>query len=94
MSVRPEVRDAQRLLANLAAAHDHAAARYSLAVARRAEMLGEQDHLVSAAQAALERSVADMAHLVSVELAARLFDLDLAEVRRMAKAYPPTVQCP
>ena len=90
MPVRPEVRDAQRLLAALAAAHGHAAERLAQAVARRTEALAEQDRLVGEAQETLERSVATMAHLVSVERVAQLFDLELAEVRRVAKAHPST----
>ena len=90
MPVRPEVRDAQRLLASSAAAHDHAAGRLAQALARRSETLAEQDRLVREAQEALGRSVADMARLVSAELAAELAGLEAAEVRRLAKAHPPT----
>ena len=88
MPVRPEVREAQRLLAALDAAHAHAVGRLAQAVERRAEVLAEQDRLVASAQEALEQAVADMANHVSVELAAQLFDLDPAEVRRLAKARP------
>lgn len=90
MPVRSEVRHAQRLLASLASAHDHAADRLAQAPARRTEALAEQDRLVGEAREALERSAADMAHLVSAELAAQLLDLELAEVRRLAKAHPST----
>ena len=53
-----------------------------------AEVLADQDRLVAAAQEALEKAVADMANLVSAELAAQLCGLELAEVRRLAKAHP------
>ena len=88
MPVRPEVREAQRLLAALDAAHAHAVGRLAQAVQRRAEVLAEQHGLVASAQEALDQAVADMANQVSVELAARLLDLDPAEVRRLAKAHP------
>jgi hypothetical protein len=57
-------------------------------VGRRAEVIADQDHLVSVAQAALERAVADMALQLSAELAAQLLGLRPVEVRRLAKAYP------
>ena len=88
MPVRPEVREAQRLLAALDAAHAHAVERLAQAVERRSEVLGEQDRFVASAQEALEQAVADMANQVSAELAAQLFELDLPEVRRLAKARP------
>ena len=88
MPVRPEVREAQRLLAALDAAHAHALWRLAQAVERRAEVLAEQDRLVATAQEALEQAVADMANQVSVELASQLFELGPAEVRRLAKARP------
>ena len=88
MPVRPEVREAQRLLAALDTAHAHAVGRLAQAVERRAEVLAEQDRLVATAREALEWAVADMANQVSVELAAQLFDLGPAEVRRLAKARP------
>ena len=88
MPVRPEVRDAQRLLAALDNAHAHAVGRLAQAVERRAEVLAEQDRLVATAQEALEQAVADMANQGSVELASQLFDLGPAEVRRLAKAHP------
>ena len=52
MPVRPEVREAQRLLAALDAAHAHALGRLAQAVERRAEVLAEQDRLVASAQEA------------------------------------------
>jgi phage shock protein A len=88
LPVRPEVREAQRLLAALDTAHAHAVGHLAQAVERRAEVLAEQDRLVATAKEALEQAVADMANQVSVELAAQLFDLGPAEVRRLAKAHP------
>jgi hypothetical protein len=62
MPVRPEVRQAQRTIAALDTAHRQAATRVEEALARRAEAVADQDHLVSVTQGALERAVADMAH--------------------------------
>jgi hypothetical protein len=67
------------------------AARLEEALARRAEVIADQDHLVSVARGALERAVADMAHQLSAELAAQLLGLGPGEVRRLAKAYPSVV---
>jgi hypothetical protein len=89
MSIRPQVRQAQRAIAALDAAHRQAAARLEEALARRAEVIADQDHLVSVAQAASGRAVADMAPQLSAELGAQLLGLEPAEVRRLAKAYPP-----
>jgi hypothetical protein len=88
MPVRPGVREAQRTIAALDAAHAHAAGRLDQALARRAEVLAEQDRLVALARAAVGQAVADMANQVSAELAAQLLGLGLAEVRRLAKAHP------
>ncbi len=59
------------------------------ALARRAETVAEQDQLVAMAQDALDRAVAAMANQVSAEFAAQLLGVELAEVRRLAKLYPP-----
>jgi phage shock protein A len=88
LPVRPEVREAQGLLAALDTAHAHAVGRLAQAVERRAEVLAEQDRLVASAQEAVDQAVADMANQVSVELASQLFDLGPTEVRRLAKARP------
>ena len=88
MPVRPEVREAQRTIAVLDAAHRHAVDRLDQVLVRRAEVLAEQDRLVATAQGVVEQAVADMANQVSVELAAQLLCLEPAEVRRLSKAYP------
>jgi len=88
MPVRPEVREAQRTIAALDAAHRHAANRLEDALARRAEVVAEQGQLVAMARADLDRAVAAMANQVSAELAAQLLGLELADVRRLAKLYP------
>jgi hypothetical protein len=86
MPLRPEVRDAQRTLATLDGAHRRAVARLNQVVARRAELITEQDRHVAAAQAKVDKAVVAMASEVSVELTAHLLDLDVADVRRLVKA--------
>jgi hypothetical protein len=85
MPLRPEVRNAQRSLATLDAAHRRAVARLSQVSARRAELIAEQDRRVAAAQAEVDQAVVAMASGVSVELTAYLLDLDVADVRRLVK---------
>jgi len=86
MSLRPEVRDAQRTLASLDAAHGRAVTRLEQALARRAEVLADQDRKVAAAQAAVDHAVVALAAEVSAERAANLLDRDVTEVRRLLKA--------
>lgn len=86
MPVRPEVRDTQRVLAALDAAHARAAAALDAALARRNEVVAEHDRHVAAARAALDAAVADMAEQISVELTAQLLGLDPAMVRRCLKS--------
>jgi hypothetical protein len=61
MSVRLSVRDAQRSLAALDAAHARAVARLDRVLTRRAQVQTEHEQLVSAAQAEVDRTVAEMA---------------------------------
>jgi hypothetical protein len=86
MPFRPEVRDAQRTLATLDAVHLRAASRLNQVLARRAELIAQQDDHVATAQSELDKAVVAMASEVSVELAAHLLDLDVADVRRLVKA--------
>ena len=89
MAVRDEVRDAQRALATLDAAHRRSVARLDQALARRGEVLAEQHRQVTAARAGVEAAIADMARQLSADLAAAVLALDVAEVRRLAKSCPP-----
>ncbi len=59
------------------------------ATAHRAEVVAEQDRQVVAAQAAVDRAVAEMANSISAELTARLLGLSVNEVRRLAKRLAP-----
>lgn len=89
MPVRDEVRDAQRSLARLDAAHARAVARLDQALTRRGEVLAEADRLVDAARQGVERAVVDMAGDLGPEVTARLVGRDLAEVRRLARSARP-----
>ena len=88
MAVRDEVRDAQRALATLDAAHRRAVARLDQALARRTDVLAEADRQVAAAQGAVEAAIADMARQVSADLTAAVLGLGVTEVRRLAKSCP------
>lgn len=88
MAVRDEVRDAQRALATLDAAHRRSVARLDQALARRGEVLAEQDRQVTAARAGVEAAIADITRQLSADLAAAVLALDVAEVRRLAKSCP------
>jgi hypothetical protein len=88
MAVRDEVRDAQRALATLDAAHRRAVARLDQALARRGEVLAEADRRVAAARGGVEAAIADMARQVSADLTAVVLGLDVTEVRRLAKSCP------
>lgn len=89
MAVRDEVREAQRALATLDAAHRRTVARLDQALARRGEVLAEADRQVAVARAGAEAAIADMARQVGVDLAAAVLGVDVAEVRRLAKSCPP-----
>jgi len=89
MTVRDEVRDAQRALAALDAAHGRAVARLDQALTRRKEVLVEADRQVAAAKGAVEAAIADMARQVSAELTAAVLGLEVGEVRRVVKSCPP-----
>ena len=89
MAVRDEVRDAQRALATLDAAHRRAVARLDQALARRGEVLAEQDRQVAVARAAVDAAIADMARQVSADLTATVLAVDVTEVRRLVKGCPP-----
>ena len=89
MPVRDEVRNAQRALAALDAAHSRALARLDQALARRGEVMAEQDRQVAAAQTGVDAAIAEMARQLSADLAATVLGLDVAEVRRVIKSFPP-----
>ena len=89
MSVRENVREAQRNLALLDTAYARAVAKLNRVSARRAEALAEQDRLVAIAKEDVERAVCAMVDAVGTQLTASVLGLDLAGVRRLVKASRP-----
>ena len=79
------VKDYQQKLATLASAHTAAQHRLQAASARRAAAVARHDSQVADAEAAVGRAVADMAAGVGNELTADVLDIDVADVRRLAK---------
>jgi hypothetical protein len=82
---RMSVKEAQKLMGQLGAAHTKALGRLESTMARRREVLAEQDQLVIAAESGVRDSVAARAAGVGPELAATLLGMDLGEVRRLTK---------
>lgn len=85
MSIRNAIKDYQRRLADLDAAHGRAQSRLEAARRRRDALVAEQDRLVAEAERAVEDSVADMAAEVGPELAAKLVDRKPVQVRHLLK---------
>jgi hypothetical protein len=88
VATRSSVKEIQKLLAQLDAAHTRALGRLEATVAKRSEILVEQDQLVASAETGVHGAVAAMAAGVGQELAATLLGLDVVEVRRRAKLAP------
>ena len=86
MVVRDSIRATQRRLATLDGAYTRAVSSYDRTCARRAEAVAEQDSLVAAAKAEVERTVAAMAVEIGADLTATLLALDAAHVRQLLKA--------
>jgi hypothetical protein len=84
MPVRDQVRDTQRILAVLDAAHRRAVDRLERAVTCRAETLAGQDRLEAAAQTDVEIAIVNMANALGVDLTAQLLGVEGVEVRQMA----------
>ena len=82
---REAVKDYQQRLARLAAAHGKAHVRLASAVAKRAEVVAEQDQQVAEAEALVRQTVIDMAAGVGAELTAGVLGLDVSDVRRLTK---------
>jgi hypothetical protein len=82
---RMSVKEAQKLLGQLDAAHTKALGRLEATMARRREVLAELEQLVTAAESGVRDSVVAMAAGVGPELAASLLGMDVGEVRRLTK---------
>jgi flagellar motility protein MotE (MotC chaperone) len=85
LSIRNAVKDYQRRLADLDAAHSRARSRLEAARRRRDALIAEQDRLVAEAERAVEDSAADMAAEVGPELAAKLLDLKPTQLRQLLR---------
>ena len=86
MAPTPEaVKDYQRRMAQLAAAHSKALGKLEATLARRAEALAEHDQRVAEAGTEVRRAIAIMAVEVGSELTANVLGLDPVVVRRLAK---------
>jgi hypothetical protein len=85
MATRDTVRDCQRRIAKLDAAHNAAQVQLEAARRRRAELLAAQDKVVADAERAVDQAAATLAVEVGPELAANLLDLNVQEMRRLMK---------
>jgi hypothetical protein len=85
MPTRDAVKDYQRRLAQLDAAHMKAKGQLEDAIGKRVEALAIHDELVAQAAEGVRRAVADIAVTFGTEMAANLAGLDRAGVRRMVK---------
>lgn len=83
MAIRERVKDYQRRIARLDAAHTAAQAHLDAAHHRRAEVIAVQDEIVADAQRAVDEAAVAMAVEMGPELAASLLGRDLAELRRL-----------
>jgi hypothetical protein len=90
MAVRDTVRDAQRRIATLDAAHRRAVAHLDRTRAHRADIVAAQDRIVASSQDAVDQVVAEMASSVGIELTATVLGINPTEVRRLTKASAPT----
>lgn len=86
MPPRDTVRDAQRRLAELDAAHRRAFAKLDRAKARRCEVVLRQDALVANAQASVDRTVVAMATEIGIDLTSSLLGLNGSDVRHLVRA--------
>jgi hypothetical protein len=87
MAARDTIRDCQRRIARLDAAHGRAVAQLATAQQKRVEVLAAQDALVAAAKQAVDEALVAMATEVGPDLAAHLLDRELREVRRLMKRH-------
>ncbi len=85
MAARDTIRDCQRRIAQLDAAHGRALAQLATAQQKRVEVVAVQDALIADARRAVDEAIVAMATEVGPELVAYLLDRDLPEVRRLMK---------
>lgn len=78
---RERLREHQAAAAKAVAAYSASISRLEVVIARRAEVLAEQDALVAAASTQVSAAVVVAAQVMGVEVAATLLDLSKTEVR-------------
>ena len=85
VTTRETVRDCQRRIAQLDAAHARAQAQLAAARRKRSDILAAQDEQVVAAERELNKAVVAMAVEMGTELAANLTGLKVSEVQRLVR---------
>lgn len=86
MSPSDTVRDAQRRLAELDAAHRRELAKLDRATVRRREVVAKQDTFVAAARADVDRTVVAMATEIGIDLTSSLLGLSSTDVRHLVRS--------
>ena len=94
MKVRSNVKEYQRRLAQLDADHSRAQDRLVAARRKRADVVGEHDRLVTAAEHEVNAAVAAMAAEVGSDVTAALLNVDPSDVRRLVKGRPQLAATP
>lgn len=94
LKVRSNVKEYQHRLAQLDADHSRAQDRLAAARCKRADVVGEHDRLVTAAEHEVNAAVAAMAAEVGSDVTAALLNIDLRDVRRLIKGRPQPAATP
>lgn len=94
MKVRINVKEYQRRLAQLDADHSRAQDRLAAARRKRADVVGQQDRLVTAAEHEVNTAVAAMAAEVGLDVTAALLNIHPSDVRRLVKTRPQPTATP
>jgi hypothetical protein len=89
---RELIRDCQRRLAKLDMEYGRALARAVAAQERRVAVRAEQDRVVAEAELSVDLIVAAMAAEVGAELAAKLVDRKVSEVKRLVKRHHDAIE--
>jgi phage shock protein A len=87
MTHRDLIRDCQRQLTKLDSEYRRALTRASAAKQRRADILAEHDRLVVDAELSVDLVVAAMAAEVGSDLAAKLVERQVSDVKRLLKHH-------
>jgi hypothetical protein len=85
LAARERLRDHQAAAAKAVAAHSASLVRLDGVIARRAQVVAEQDVLLAAANAQVTAAVVAAAQVMGTDVAASVLDLSKSEVRRMGK---------